>query len=94
MGTAPGRCARSRPFSYIQRFGGPGEVANRVLLEAGISQTRSFLVIGYLMPVDTMFLRPSETMLPVKNPSAARSGNDEILTRNRENVTQGFQLRE
>jgi len=36
--------------------------------EKQISQTRSFLMISYLMPVVALFLRPVENMLPVKNP--------------------------
>jgi len=35
-----GGFGRSDRFSYIQRFGGPGEVANRVLLEAGTASGR------------------------------------------------------
>jgi hypothetical protein len=31
---------RSDRFSYVQRFGGPGEVANRVLVEAGTASGR------------------------------------------------------
>jgi len=33
-----------------------------------ISQTRSFLMIGYLIPVGALFLPPVENMLAVKNP--------------------------
>ncbi|HUY13746.1 MAG TPA: nucleotidyl transferase AbiEii/AbiGii toxin family protein [Terriglobia bacterium] len=35
-----GGFGRSDRFSYTQRFGGPGEVANRVLLEAGTASGR------------------------------------------------------
>jgi hypothetical protein len=35
-----GGFGRSDRFSYTQRFGGPGEVANRVLLEAGAASGR------------------------------------------------------
>ncbi|MGO9256712.1 MAG: nucleotidyl transferase AbiEii/AbiGii toxin family protein [Bryobacteraceae bacterium] len=35
-----GGFGRNDGFSYIQRFGGPGEVANRVLLEAGTASGR------------------------------------------------------
>ena len=35
-----GGFGRSDRFSYVQRFGGPGEVANRVLLEAGTASGR------------------------------------------------------
>jgi hypothetical protein len=35
-----GGFGRNDRFSYIQRFGGPGEVANRVLLEAGTASGR------------------------------------------------------
>jgi hypothetical protein len=35
-----GGFGRNDRFSYVQRFGGPGEVANRVLLEAGAASGR------------------------------------------------------
>ncbi len=35
-----GGFGRNDRFSYLQRFGGPGEVANRVLLEAGAASGR------------------------------------------------------
>ncbi|MBL0156244.1 MAG: nucleotidyl transferase AbiEii/AbiGii toxin family protein [Bryobacterales bacterium] len=35
-----GGFGRNDRFSYLQRFGGPGEVANRVLLEAGTASGR------------------------------------------------------
>ncbi len=35
-----GGVGRSDRFSYVQHFGGPGEVANRVLLEAGTASGR------------------------------------------------------
>jgi hypothetical protein len=35
-----GGFGRNDRFSYMQRFGGPGEVANRVLLEAGTASGR------------------------------------------------------
>ena len=35
-----GGFGRNDRFSYVQRFGGPGEVANRVLLEAGTASGR------------------------------------------------------
>ena len=35
-----GGFGRSDRFSYVQRFGGPGEVANRVLLESGTASGR------------------------------------------------------
>ncbi len=35
-----GGFGRNDHFSYVQRFGGPGEVANRVLLEAGSASGR------------------------------------------------------
>jgi len=40
-----GGFGRNDRFSYIQRFGGPGEVANRVLLEAGTASGREPSVI-------------------------------------------------
>jgi hypothetical protein len=36
--------------------------------EKQISQTRSFLMMSYLIPVVALFLRPVENMLPVRNP--------------------------
>lgn len=39
-GRTIGGFGRSDRFSYVQRFGGPGEVANRVLLEAGTASGR------------------------------------------------------
>lgn len=39
-GVTIGGFGRSDRFSYQQRFGGPGEVANRVLLEAGTASGR------------------------------------------------------
>jgi hypothetical protein len=38
-----GAFGRNDRFSYIQRFGGPGEVANRVLLVAGTARSVSAL---------------------------------------------------
>ena len=40
-----GGFGRNDRFSYDQKFGGPGEVANRVLLEAGTASGREPSVI-------------------------------------------------
>ena len=36
---------RNDHFSYVQRFGGPGEIANRVLVEAGTASGREPTVV-------------------------------------------------
>ncbi len=47
-------------FSCWEPYSGKGEEQ--------ISQMRSLLMIGYLIPVVALFLRPVENMLPFKNP--------------------------
>ena len=50
-------------FSYIQRFGGPGEVANRVLLEAGTASGREPAGIVQLRSYLGQFLEETDTSL-------------------------------
>jgi hypothetical protein len=49
-----GRCDR---FAYTQRFGGTGEIANRVLLEAGTASGRQPTVVMTLTSLVGQFLR-------------------------------------
>jgi len=48
---------RNDRFSYIQRFGGPGEVANRVLVEAGAASGREPTVMVELQSYAGQFLQ-------------------------------------
>jgi Nucleotidyl transferase AbiEii toxin, Type IV TA system len=48
---------RNDRFSYIQRFGGPGEVANRVFVEAGAASGREPTVLVELQSYAGQFLR-------------------------------------
>jgi hypothetical protein len=52
-----GGFGRSDRFSYLQRFGGPGEVANRVLLEAGTASGREPTSIVELRSYLSQFLQ-------------------------------------
>lgn len=52
-----GGFGRNDRFSYEQRFGGPGEVANRVLLEAGTASGREPTTIVELSSYLSQFLR-------------------------------------
>lgn len=52
-----GRFGRSDRFGYTQRFGGPGEVANRVLLEAGTASGREPTSVVELRSHLGLFLR-------------------------------------
>jgi hypothetical protein len=51
-----GGFGRNDRFSYIQRFGGPGEVANRVLVEAGAASGREPSEIVHLRSYLGQFL--------------------------------------
>ena len=44
-----------------------------------VSQTRSFLMIGYLIPVSTLFLRIGRKHASCQESVAARAGSDEML---------------
>ncbi len=52
-----GGFGRNDRFSYEQRFGGPGEVANRVLLEAGTASGREPTTIVELSSYLSQFMR-------------------------------------
>lgn len=54
-----GGFGRSDRFSYVQRFGGPGEVANRVLLEAGTASGREPTTLVELRSYVGQYLRDS-----------------------------------
>jgi predicted nucleotidyltransferase component of viral defense system len=58
-----GGFGRSDRFSYTQRFGGPGEVANRVLLEAGTASGREPTNIVQLSSYLGQFLEETSTSL-------------------------------
>ena len=55
-----GRCDR---FAYTQRFGAPGEVANRVLLEAGTASGREPTVVVQLRSYLSAFLEATNVSL-------------------------------
>ena len=52
-----GGFGRNDRFSYMQRFGGPGEVANRVLLEAGTASGREPTTVADLSSYLGQFLK-------------------------------------
>lgn len=56
-GQTIGGFGRSDRFSYTQRFGGPGEVANRVLVEAGTASGRQPTAIVELRSYLSQFLQ-------------------------------------
>jgi len=58
-----GGFGRNDRFSYAQRFGGPGEVANRVLLEAGTASGREPSAIVELRSYLGQFLEEKEQSL-------------------------------
>ena len=58
-----GGFGRNDRFSYAQRFGGPGEVANRVLLEAGTASGREPTSIVDLRSYIGQFLEETGTSL-------------------------------
>jgi nucleotidyltransferase AbiEii toxin of type IV toxin-antitoxin system len=58
-----GGFGRNDRFSYAQRFGGPGEVANRVLLEAGTASGREPTTIVELRSYLGEFLDETHTSL-------------------------------
>nr|WP_272945401.1 nucleotidyl transferase AbiEii/AbiGii toxin family protein [Bryobacter aggregatus] len=58
-----GGFGRNDRFSYQQRFGGPGEVANRVLLEAGTASGREPTVVVELNSYLGQFLQQSGVTL-------------------------------
>jgi hypothetical protein len=58
-----GGFGRNDHFSYIQHFGGPGEVTNRVLLEAGTASGREPTSIVSLVSYLAQFLSKTGTSL-------------------------------
>ena len=58
-----GGFGRNDRFSYQQRFGGPGEVANRVLLEAGTASGREPTTIVELSSYLSQFMRDRSVSL-------------------------------
>jgi hypothetical protein len=58
-----GGFGRNDRFSYAQRFGGPGEVANRVLLEAGAASGRQPTAVVALRSYLSEFLVSSNVSL-------------------------------
>jgi predicted nucleotidyltransferase component of viral defense system len=52
-----GGFGRNDHFSYVQWFGGPGEIANRVLVEAGTASGREPTVVVELRSYLSQFLR-------------------------------------
>jgi hypothetical protein len=52
-----GGLGRNDRFSYVQRFGGPGEVANRLLLEAGTASGREPTTVVELRSYVVQYLR-------------------------------------
>jgi len=68
-GQTIGGFGRNDQFSYEQRFGGPGEVANRVLLEAGAASGREPTEVVQLSSYLAQFL---------KNRTLSLGANDEV----------------
>ncbi len=64
-----GGFGRSDRFSYVQRFGGPGELANRVLLEAGTASGREPTSIVQLRSYLGQFLEETRTSLGAEDES-------------------------
>ncbi len=62
-GQTVGGFGRNDRFSYRQRFGGPGEVANRVLLEAGTASGWEPTTVVELSSYLGQFLRDRNTSL-------------------------------
>jgi len=58
-----GGFSRNDRFSYTQRFGGPGEVANRVLLEAGTASGREPSAIVQLSSYVSQYLEEKKQSL-------------------------------
>lgn len=65
-----GGFGRSDRFSYPQRFGGPGEVTNRVLLEAGAASGREPTSVVELRSYLAQFLAETGATLGVDDESA------------------------
>jgi len=62
-GLTIGGFGRNDYFSYAQRFGGPGQVANRVLLEAGTASGREPISVVDLRSYIGQFLEETEISL-------------------------------
>ncbi len=58
-----GGFGRNDRFSYVQQFGGPGEVANRVLLEAGTASGREPTVVVELSSYLSEFMKETRVSL-------------------------------
>lgn len=58
-----GGFGRNDRFSYNQRFGGPGEVVNRVLVEAGTASGREPSVVVEMWSYLSQFLKETEKSL-------------------------------
>ena len=68
-----GGFGRNDRFSYVQRFGGPGEVTNRVLLEAGAASGREPTMIVSLRSYLGQFLEEMGTSLGAGDEGWGRS---------------------
>ncbi len=68
-GQTIGRFGRSDRFSYAQRFGGPGEVVNRVLFEAGTASGREPTVVIGLRSYVSEFLQEQGVSLGAEDES-------------------------
>ena len=64
-----GGFGRNDRFSYVQRFGGPGEVANRLILEAGTASGREPTSIVDLSAYLGQFLRSRALSLGAEDES-------------------------
>jgi hypothetical protein len=67
-----GGFGRSDRFSYVQRFGGPGEVASRVLLESGTASGREPTTDIELRSYLAQFLAETGTSLGAEDESSFR----------------------
>ncbi|MDX6463336.1 MAG: hypothetical protein QOE55_7033 [Acidobacteriaceae bacterium] len=65
-----GGFGRNDRFSYVQRFGGPGEVANRILLEAGTASGREPTTTVDLRSYLSQFLSDTGTTLGAEDETA------------------------
>lgn len=65
-----GGFGRGDRFEYDQRFGGPGEIANRVLLEAGTASGREPMSVRTLRSYLAQFLEKTQASLGAEDESS------------------------
>lgn len=62
-----GGFGRNDRFSYLQRFGGPGEVVNRVLIESGTASGREPSLIVEMRSYLSQFLKETEKSIDAED---------------------------